>query len=30
VSGEPVFEQLLENYFDGQHDEKTLLRLRAP
>ena len=30
VSVEPVFEQVLEKYFDGQHDEKTHLRLRAP
>jgi uncharacterized protein (DUF1810 family) len=28
ASGEPVFEQILEKYFDGEHDEKTLLRLR--
>jgi uncharacterized protein (DUF1810 family) len=30
VSDEPVFEQLLEKYFDGQHDDKTLRQFRAP
>jgi uncharacterized protein (DUF1810 family) len=29
VSDDPVFEQVLEKYFDGQHDEETLRRLRS-
>jgi uncharacterized protein (DUF1810 family) len=30
VSDDQVFERLLEKYFDGQHDEDTLRRVRAP
>jgi len=29
VSHDGVFEQVLQKYFDGQHDEETLRRLRA-
>ncbi|HET9635874.1 MAG TPA: DUF1810 domain-containing protein [Gemmatimonadaceae bacterium] len=30
VSDEPVFENVLRKYFDGEHDEETLRRLKAP
>lgn len=29
VSGDGVFEQVLQKYFGGQHDEETLRRMRA-
>ncbi len=28
VSDDRVFEQVLQKFFDGEHDEETLLRLR--
>jgi uncharacterized protein (DUF1810 family) len=30
VSGGGIFEQLIQKYFDGQHDVKTLQVLRSP
>ena len=30
VSGGGIFEQLIQKYFEGQHDEKTLATLRPP
>jgi uncharacterized protein (DUF1810 family) len=30
VSGGGIFEQLIQKYFEGQHDEKTLENLRSP
>jgi uncharacterized protein (DUF1810 family) len=29
VSGESLFEGVIQKYFDGEHDEETLRRLRA-
>lgn len=30
VSGGGIFEQLIQKYFEGQHDEKTVQALRSP